>query len=526
MFAASSTTRKKVTGRSGSKYYTSSVITIPTGVVEISNMNILSDYLAGAVFSTNLSDSYDGLSFYNVNIDLMGKGQRGVIFSGIKKCKIFNNKIFNFGSAQSESYGIRIGTSSTTVINEYCDVYGNIVTMPTDPTGGLGSFGWAGIYMLAPNNLLSDGSVDWTNQYNTIRYIDVYGNNVTGGTHNIQAMGLFNVNIQNNTLDGGSHRNINLGFGSQRVLISGNKLLGASSSAVIFGGARFVKISGNYIQSSSTAAIQTDDAAIQFAQGCYSIDVSGNDVYGSWDYGVNLFNSNDVRISSNYFESAMAGVAIQSSQTSSVPATAIYTRTRSVTELVSSSTSRISLSGNTYKSGSSGCCIYIAAINSVAISDVSISGETFTGASGMQHAIYVYQGANAQISRVSLSGVSAPMISSGKYYSAYGRSPFRRIDNVDGLEDDFSEVSIAAASNVSAFYGPNIAISSSGTINNFTDGIDGQQINVRLTSGVVIVNNSSLIRLNGSANYTATSSSEIISLTKRAGIWFELSRSS
>ena len=67
-------------------------------------------------------------------------------------------------------------------------------------------------------------------------------------------------------------------------------------------------------------------------------------------------------------------------------------------------------------------------------------------------------------------------------------------------------------------------MSSAYTITNFTDGMDGQVIRVRLFNGTVITHNASLIRLKGDASINATSSSQIVTLKRIAGIWFELSR--
>lgn len=63
------------------------------------------------------------------------------------------------------------------------------------------------------------------------------------------------------------------------------------------------------------------------------------------------------------------------------------------------------------------------------------------------------------------------------------------------------------------------------SITYFDDGMDGQQILVRLDANTTIVHNNSFIRAKGNANIVGASSNVFVSFIRLSNIWFELSRS-
>lgn len=505
------------------KTYLTAQLEIPLGVKKISNLNMkLTTSQGVGLYSQGAANAHTDLEISDCSINGNATLRGGILLGNATRCKILRNRVYGLTADGTERYGIRLGTTVTSIINSYNVIDGNHIEMPTDPDGGTGTIGIAGIYLVGNNNLDStSGAINWSAQYNTIQYLQVTNNVCTGGTHNVQAFGLFNAEFSGNTLIGGTHRNINLGSGCQRIKINDNRLINAESAAIIFGESRYIQISDNFIQSATTASYESDDAAIQFAQGAYSIDIVGNQILGSWLYGVHLFNSSDVNIRANSFTASRAGVAIESSQTLTPAADAIYSQRRAVMQRISSTTTRIALSGNTYSVASTGACIYLCQLNSVALSSVSITNESVALGSTPKHILYL-SNANNLISNCTIDGISAVGASGTKYYSTQGRTPFYRVANADGLEDVRREVSVSAGT-PSAFLGPNIFLES-GDTSNFVGGIDGQILQVRMLSGATLTYNSAAMRLRGETNLASTSANTIVTLQRRLGIWFELGR--
>ncbi len=518
---ASSGAVRWVRGKPGNTYKVSQ-LEIPVGVKKISNLSITLTASQGVGMYSLVDSGHDDLEISDCQINGNGVARGGILLSGANRCRILRNRVFGFTADGTERYGIRIGTTSTTSSNNYNIISHNNVTMPADPDGGSGTVGIAGIYLVSPVNVDSNGAVIWNSTYKTIQYIQVSNNTCSGGTHNIQAFGLFNVQIHHNLLIGGSHRNINLGNGCERVQISDNRLINAESAAIIFGESRYVQISTNYIQSATTSIYSSDDSAIQFQQGANNIDIFSNTILGDWKYGVHCFNSRYVNIKDNSITASKAGIAIESSQSLTLPSDALYSTQRSVSTLITGATTEYTISGNTYSlSGASACAIYLCQFNNVVLGNITIDDETVYAASSARHIIYLCN-ANSLATNIWVGEVSASGATGAKYYSTLGRSPFSRIGHASGLEDGSLEVSISSGT-PSAFLGPCLYLAS-GTVTNFTGGIDGQILKVRIAAGASITHNSTLIRLKGDASITSTTANSILTLQKLNGIWFESSR--
>ncbi|TNJ65545.1 hypothetical protein FE784_14975 [Paenibacillus hemerocallicola] len=101
--------------------------------------------------------------------------------------------------------------------------------------------------------------------------------------------GLVRGEISGNTINGSSHRNINLSPACRRVTIGGNQLHNARSSAVnIAWYCERIVVEGNVISSYVSSLENTDDAAIQVYKDGTGIAVSGNSISGDWKYAVYL----------------------------------------------------------------------------------------------------------------------------------------------------------------------------------------------------------------------------------------------
>ncbi|WP_199556864.1 tail fiber/spike domain-containing protein [Enterobacter kobei] len=517
----SSGTVRWVRGKIGSAYKVSQ-LEIPVGVKKISNLSITITASQGVGMYSLVDSGHDDLEISDCQINGNGVARGGILLSGANRCRILRNRVFGFTADGTERYGIRIGTTDTSSVNLYNTIEENNITMPSDPDGGAGIVGIAGIYLVAPVNVDSNGAVLWSSTYKTIQYTQVNNNICTGGTHNIQAFGLFNAQITENTLIGGSHRNINLGNGCERIHISDNRLINAESAAIIFGESRYFQITSNFIQSSATSLYASDDSAIQFAQGASFIDVFDNTILGDWKYGIHIFNARYVNIKGNAITASKAGIAIESSQSLTLPSDALYSTQRSVTKLVTGATTEYDISGNTYNiPGGNACAIYLCQFNNVILGNISIDDETVYSASSARHVIYLCN-ANSLATNIWVGEISAYGATGTKYYSTLGRAPFSRIGHASGLEDQSIEVSISSGT-PSAFLGPCLYLAS-GTVTNFTGGIDGQTLKVRIASGASIIHNSTLIRLKGDLNVTSTTANSILTLQRLNGIWFEVSR--
>lgn len=511
-------------GLVGSTYLTAQ-LEIPLGVKKISDLNLIFTTSQGVgLYSQGSGNAHTDLVISDCALNMNSVMRGGILLGNATRCKILRNRIYNFNADGTERYGIRIGTTDTTVINSYNEIDGNTIILPVDPDGGAGVVGLAGIYLVGNNNLNSTtGAVNWDSQYKTIQYTIVTNNTVQNGTHNVQAFGLFNATFSGNLLIGGSHRNINLGTGGERVNITNNRLINAESAAIIFGESRYMHISDNYIQSSATSTYSSDDAAIQFAQSAYNVDIFSNTILGDWKYGMHIFNSRYVSIKGNSITASKAGIAIESSQSSTLPSDALYSTSRSVTQMVTGATTEYDISGNSYTiPGGSACAIYLCQFNNVVLGNISISNETVYSASTAQHIVYLCN-ANSLATNIRLSNINASGAGGSQYYSTLGRTPFTKITDVSGLEDESIEVTVAAGT-PSALLGPALYVAS-GTVTNFTGGVNGQVLRVRLATGAVLAHNTSLIRLKGDASVTSTTGNSIVTLMRRAGIWFETARS-
>lgn len=511
-------------GIAGSTYLTAQ-LEIPVGVKKISELNLVFTTSQGVgMYSQGAGNVHTDLVISDCTLNMNSVMRGGILLGNATRCKILRNRIYNFNADGTERYGIRIGTTDTAVINSYNDIDGNTVTMPDDPDGGSGVVGLAGIYLVGNNNLNpGTGAVNWGSQYKTIQYTTVTNNTVQGGTHNVQAFGLFNATFSGNLLIGGSHRNINLGTGCERISITNNRLINAESAAIIFGESRYMLISDNYIQSAVTAAYSSDDAAIQFAQGANTIGIFNNIILGDWKYGIHIFNARYVSIKGNDITASKAGIAIESSQALTLPSDALYSTPRSVTQMVTVATTEYDISGNSYTiPGGNACAIYLCQFNNVVLGNISINNETVYSAGNARHILYLCN-ANSLATNIQIGNVSAYGATGSKYYSTLGRTPFSRVSNVSGLEDSSIEV-IVSSGTPSALLGPCLYVAS-GTVTNFTNGINGQVLQVRLAIGAVLAHNNSLIRLKDSANVTSSTGNSIVTLTRRGDIWFETARS-
>lgn len=464
------------------------------------------------------------------NCDLNGNGntRKGIIVSGVLRSTIEKNHVYGLDGT-GEAYGIRIGMTSATSMNINNKIIDNIIEMPTDPWAGTGNYAICGIGMIGQitslyGGLDTNGGVAAFPSTITLRDTIISGNFISGGTHGIQGLGLFRTLITKNHVTTNTHRNINLSPNCQRVDITSNLLIeGGSSGVNVAWGCRWINITGNHIQTSIASVSPSDDAAIQLYKSVDQATIVGNTILGDWKYSVYLGAAvTNVTVQGNgLFAGSLASIAIESDWvlTATYPL-AIYSSSRDPnTTPVTTDTGNINIGGNAYGAGS--CAIYMTATNNRALYNVSIHDEVINSVISRPHVVYAYDAGTLMTDGV-LSNIAARGATSAKYYLSRGRGAFSVIKDVTSLDDPKAEFTVSG-STPSALFGPNLYIAS-GTITDFTNGQAGDIINVRMADGVILTHNSSVMRLKGGVNATASGGLAIIVLQRRAGVWFEVSR--
>lgn len=481
-----------------------------------------------SVLKSFVDSGHVDVEITNCVININGNATKGVVMSGVNYSKITKNHVYGF-AAGGERYGLRIGVNSLTSLNVGNQIKDNVVEMPVDPDSGTGSFGIVGIGLVGPITSIYGGidtnsGVPLYPSTITLRDTIISGNFITGGTHGIAGAGLFRVLITHNNINGCSHRNINLSANCQRIVVSNNALLEAGSSGVnVAWGSRWVDVTGNYIHSTQSSAVSSDDAAIQMYKGIDQCNITGNIVLGDWKYSLYLGSMvTNITVSGNSFNAgSLANVAVESDWvlTSTYPL-AIYSSSRNpATVQVAGDSGNINIGNNNYTG--SACAIYLVAVNGKALYNVNVHDEVVGYVTARNHVVYAYDSATLMTDGV-LSNIAARGASNNKYYLSRGRTAFTMVKNVTALDDGTAEVSVTG-STPSAVYGPNLYIAS-GTITNFTNAQDGDEISVRMNDGVILVHNASIMRLRGGVNATASGGLAIVTLRKRAGVWFETAR--
>lgn len=121
-----------------------------------------------------------------------------------------------------------------------------------------------------------------------------------------------------------------------------------------------------------------------------------------------------------------------------------------------------------------------------------------------------------------------PISSSAKFVLPRGKAHFYTCTGNTWLNDTtFIEATLNSTTPSVALrdYISLSAYSTPTNVTNFTDGFDGQEIVVRLSTNVTLVHNTSVMRLKGNVNAAGGSSDNTIRLKRTTGIWIEMGRS-
>lgn len=522
--SAAATLKRPLRG-AGETYGISSMLPMFAGNTEIAHLNI--DIIRSSA-SGVLEElfSFKGgeteaitINFHHVKVETHAKVRQPIILDSTRYCEVHHCTFRDVDTA--ECYGIRVGISTSGRQNIGNKIYSNNVFVGADPDNGTGAVTRNGIALFGAyaEPVDGDSGPDWTIQP-TIQNTEVYDNYVVGGTHNIHVRGCVYLDIHDNTLRGGSHRNINLSRMSQRVHIHDNMLLDAGSAAVVFGYTRWVKISNNYIYSSVVTAQAGDDAAIQFGEWVEGLEINDNTIRGSWVWGIHGECLRGGVISDNVITASWACIALESQWTATVPELAKYTKTRTVPYKANTHTYDVLIKGNHLFIGNAGCGVYLSCFNGRQMQRVTIQGNHHAGAS-IGDSVYLYEENASLMGNIQLLQHVAPGATASSYYTN-STSPVRMVTDVSGLSD--MEAVISNPGNFTHFGAKMLSMGGAFAVTNILGYSDGATITVRGLAGASLVHDSTRMRLKGAVNASFADGNSVITLMRRGGIWFELSR--
>lgn len=505
--------------------------------------NGLSFFSSGTLVKTGLVSSSGLLvvnsdvrycEIYDLEMDLGGIINRGIFCNGAQFCTFDNNRIYNFTTPYNPAIpaeGIRLAQNS-----KYIYVSNNYIAMPVDTAG---SYPIAiGIYITSncstPLGNFENGS--FIQPTNLAEKCKIFGNTILNGAYGISSFGGMENEIYDNYMDGQSTRGIHLVPTSSRNFIHGNKIYNFGSTAIITAyGCNSNVISNNYCYAPNS----NGEGGIVVYVGASGTVVNSNFIFCGSQYGVyTAVNVNNVIISDNTIVAAFnteAAIAVESDWVSPLPAGADFSKPAYVpppsprTNWASDNTAYVTIKNNVINEPKSTIAgVYVAQIGSVA-DCVGIRNEnnTITTTAPLYHVYYFQDGAGGKVlSQQVLSDLRTSDQSVSKVYLAGNRNKFA-ICSGNSIVND-AAINLAAGTTT-----PDVSVglvfqhndTSPTSVTNYVNGVDGQQIQVRLSSNTTIVYDVNKIRTKGSVNVVGTSTNEFMSFRNSGGVWIELWRS-
>lgn len=473
-----------------------------------------------------------GCTIEGLRLNANLQARRGIFASGAVKCLLTGNRIYNlFASSTVESCGIRLHHGSTG--NQMTD---NIIESQIDGSNGVFSSA-TGIQLTGNSSSVYGGFENGAFTVPTMPCSEniITGNRVENGTHGITLGGASHNLIANNLCKGQSHRNIIMSPISSYNVVSGNQCLNFGSSGIHMAyGSNFNTITGNQCRSSNTSG----EAGIQLYVGTSHNTVTGNEITCGSNYGIytgiesssHSIKANRIMAQSN----KRAAIAVESDWKQPLPAGAAYSRPNygpppsPRTQWGIALTGNMDISDNTIVDAAPGiAAIYVGQLNSAEAVGVTLRNNAIVGAEPA-HYWYFFEETAGLSHAHRFSGNAAAGVKTAKQFYSNGRTHFELFaGNVPGdasVEYTPSAGTIQPSAAFSDFI--NLALYSTATsVTDFTGGMNGQELCVRLSTSVTIVHDTGKIRLKGGANVTGVTSDHYLTLKRVAGIWFELSRS-
>lgn len=485
----------------------------------------------------------------SVDLDMSAGDTQGIYADGSEDCFIINNRIYGFTDDANKKYGILLGQGC-----QGNTISGNRVIGTLKPTGayqfmiiGIGnSIAWGGYF---------DGTGGTTvRATNPVRKNLIFDNQCLNGTHGIVLnAGEYN-RVSDNTCENNSHRAVVLEPVCLHNIVYDNELLAYGSSAVILAyGSDHNIISNNQCIDNTSIFPADAESSINCYVGCKNNKFIGNKIVAKRNHGIYLaVNAQNNEVENNTIEGyRLAGVAIESDWIpvgsdymvrSALPVDAKYSRPNYAAPPLNSEGVQATqwAYGNTegnivqnnnvgVGSGTTGAEIYLAQIGANAmLKDNIIKANNGKAVPTNHHYLYVYEETVDKLVNNKLRNndfLGGTAITIAKFWMSRWRKHFDRQDGNEFL--DTKRVTFDNGDTTpSVRYGGEFwfANSAATSVTNFDDGVDGQEIVVRLDANTSLIYSSASLRLKGNVNVTGANANMFMRFKNLTGIWFEMYR--
>lgn len=365
-------------------------------------------------------------------------------------------------------------------------------------------------------------------------------NEVTGGSYAIILGGAEYNPIVNNTFKGQNHRSVYLGPSAWHNLVNDNTIQDYLSSGVLIGyGSSFNIVSDNDFTCDPVVWGNAGEATVNINTGGTDNIVTGNRIKANKGYGVymgcgvsrNLVANNRIEdywrcaicVESDWATPAPYNYARPNYAAPSTvePTATAWAFANSVDNVIQGNSIGAAITGV----GSAEAAISIGQVGATwECSSNIIQNNVLTDDTGLNHYVYLYEATAGKSVNNRLLANSFDTRTLARFFFSQGRAHFAKVDGNDNLNDPAVPVSIVSGDTTpSVAYNDHIQLTTTAgtSITNFSGGIDGQVIVVRLTTNWTLVHGASTIRLKSATNVVATSNIQFLSFVRIAGVWWE-----
>lgn len=539
----------------GTEEYTVNSIRIKNGVKSF----IVNGRIKGKGTSQNGIVQIDGGSKFggqtvegctvSVNLDMSAGDTMGIYADGSLNCVIEHCKIDGFTDDTNKKYGIYLHHNSRGNI-----VRNNIVKGSLKPTGAyqfmiiaIGeTLAWGGYF---------DGSGGTVSRATKpVLENQIYNNTCLNGTHGVVLNGAEKSIVTNNVCKYNSHRAIVLEPVCFENLVSNNQLIGYGSAAVIVAyGSNNNLIANNECFDGDLTIMPADgEGSITVYVGSKDNKLIGNKINSQRRYGIylacdvkdNVVENNDVagyRLAAVAIESDWIPSGADPMNRGTLPTDAKYSRPNYGTPPTNSTgvqslkwafgnAERNVVQNNTLSPGSAAStAIYLAQMgDTTSLQNNVVQNNTVKDMPTGYHYLYVFEELANKIVNNTLKNnnfLGGTSVTIAKFWMSRWRNHFNSQSGntfIDTIKINFPNGDTAPSVKYGGeFWFANAAATS---VTNFTDGVDGQEILVRLDANTTLVHSSASLRLKGNVNVTTANANQFIRFRNFTGIWFEMYR--
>lgn len=517
----------------GNTYCISGTVLIQNGVREIAGNGSKIKLPSVTLTSGFTLDAVENCRVHGLSIDCAFNQSSAINCQNAVNCIIEKNVIYNL----SNGFGIQVScTSIATRSSSGNIISGNVIIgdgglSPQNNGIQVHSFIDYSPYTNASDYWKANFSIP-SPLYSCTNCI-VEGNSIYGGYYAISLSGASNCSVVNNNASY-NIRNISAQNGSNKNLISGNNLQESKSSGIhIAYGSSYNKIHGNTINSLRAEG----QGILQAYVGATNNQFTENSVSTAPAYGPLWHIYCGVNSSSNVFSGNIlrggarrAYIAIESAWDNTVtnPASYGYGLDSSVNGFANSDITGVVISNNSVEPSLAVPAIFVSQIGTYAVKNCIISRNSITTNTASKQ-LELYEITSGKLSDVYMKGNAFNALAdASKFTMPRGRLHFSYIGENSIFDDGqigFTSGDTSPSVAVGGFFVHADAAPTSVTY--YDDGVNGQEIVVRLSSNTTIIHNTSFIRLKGGANVVGSSvggGNAILAFRRISSIWFEMWR--